>query len=397
MKVTLDLSEHWYIKGGIWRYGTSLARELVRILPPENVRLVCFDRVPPDRVRDLELTGASVSAGLHRQLDRMTQIASRVTGSITGLDTARWPVRGPFATIARSGLGSADVWHFLSRVRVTRGSTPLVGTIHDLTAILFPEAYTQKPGEYVAFLNAHRDNCERVIAVSDATKRDLVRIAGFDPGKIDVVYHGIDLEAFNDVPQSDTEVLSRYGLIGGGYFLSVGTLEPRKNLDLLVDAYLAARDLGKFETPLVIVGALGWKMDPFMKRVTDPQISNHVRILGFVPDRDLAALYRGAFAFAYLSLYEGFGFPPLEAMACGAPVIASNTSSLPEVVGDAGILVNPTSVKEIVEALLAVLENQDLREKLRQQGLRRAREFTWNRTAHQTLAVYERGQKSFRG
>jgi glycosyltransferase involved in cell wall biosynthesis len=173
------------------------------------------------------------------------------------------------------------------------------------------------------------------------------------------------------------------------YILYVGSIEPRKNLLRLVEAYAQLRRWSQHWN-LVIVGSRNlWKSSPVAIKVASMGLQSNVRFTGFVPDEDLPALYNGADLFCYLSLYEGFGLPVLEAMACGTPVITSNTSSLPEVAREAALLVNPYQVEDIVVAMRAVLSNHNLAQDLRERGLRRAAQFSWDRTARETIAVYQ--------
>ncbi|MGQ0603952.1 MAG: glycosyltransferase family 4 protein, partial [Anaerolineales bacterium] len=172
------------------------------------------------------------------------------------------------------------------------------------------------------------------------------------------------------------------------FILYVGTIEPRKNLNTLLEAYAVLRrslpDVG-----LVIAGGKGWLYDDFFARLRALSLEPHVTLTGYVPEADLPALINCAEVFAYPSVFEGFGLPPLEAMACGVPVIASNASSLPDVVGEAGLLLAPKDVRAWVEALSGVLVNPALRDDLRARGLRRAQSFTWQAAAQKTLAVYQ--------
>jgi len=188
--------------------------------------------------------------------------------------------------------------------------------------------------------------------------------------------------------ESVDPALKRY-VIERPYILYVGSLEKRKNLPRLLEAYAYLREtLPGWK--LVIVGGRKWKSDPIYKAVQRLGLEPHVIFTGFVAEEDLPALYNGADLFVFPSLYEGFGLPVLEAMACGTPVVTSNTSSLPEVAGEAALLVAPTDVKAIAAAMQRVLSEPDLAAELRRRGLERASQFSWERTARETLAVYER-------
>ena len=263
-----------------------------------------------------------------------------------------------------------------------------VATIHDLGYLAFP-------GEHPPATRLLRDaanrwsaaRARRVIAISAATQRDLVRCYGTPLEKIDVVHHGHD-PAFRSVLDRGLleAVRARHGL-DVPYVLFVGTLHPRKNLERLLRAF--DRVVGRVQQPLTLAlaGGIGWHEGRLRRALAALRAPDRVRVLGYVPDQDLPALMSGALALAFPSLYEGFGLPALEAMACGTPVLASNTSSLPEVVGDAGLLVGPLDVDAIANGLERLVQDADLRRELAARGLSRAAGFTWERAARATLAV----------
>jgi len=260
-----------------------------------------------------------------------------------------------------------------------------VVTIHDLGYLAFPEAHTARRRLELDLstrwcLRAAR----RVIAISQATRNDLVRHYRADPERVAVVYHGLGraFRPLND-PQQIAAIRARYAL-DAPYFLYLGTIQPRKNLARLIDAF--ARSVAR-ETLLVIAGRRGWLSEPIARRAAELGLTHRVRFPGYVPDADLPALLGGALAFVFPSLYEGFGMPVLEAMACGAPVLTSTTSALPEVAGDAALLVDPGDTDAIAAALGRLAADESLRADLRARGLARAAGFTWERCARDTLAV----------
>lgn len=226
----------------------------------------------------------------------------------------------------------------------------------------------------------------RVITISEASHRDIVTLYGVDPDKV-VVTPLAAAKQFR--PVSDDEVArvrSKYRL-GAIYVLSVGNILPRKNIGRLVEAFsMIAASIENVQ--LVIVGRSAWKGSEVEQRVRQLGLTGRVRFLGYVPDEDLPALYSGAQVFCFPSIHEGFGLPVLEAMACGTPTIASNASSLPEVVGDAGLLFPPDSVTEMAAMLRLVLLDPELRLTLASKGTRRAASFSWDRTAQRTEDVY---------
>jgi glycosyltransferase involved in cell wall biosynthesis len=266
-----------------------------------------------------------------------------------------------------------------------------VATVHDL-------GYLKFPGEHPRATRLLRDaanrwsaaRARRVVAISAATKVDLVRHYRTPPEKVSVVRHGHDpaFRPIHDPDQLDA-VRARHGL-DGPYILFVGTLQPRKNLERLLQAF--DRVVGRLGQPLTLVlaGGIGWQEGRLQRALMSLSAPDRVRVLGYVPDADLPALMNGALALAFPSLYEGFGLPPLEAMACGTPVLASNTSSLPEVVGDAGLLVDPLDVEAIATGLERLARDAELRRDLAERGLARAAGFTWERAARETLDILEK-------
>jgi glycosyltransferase involved in cell wall biosynthesis len=222
--------------------------------------------------------------------------------------------------------------------------------------------------------------------VSETTRRDVVTRYGIPPERVRVVYHGVN-PRFKPVRLAASQQIKDKYQLPDQYILAVGTIEPRKNLVVLLEAYHVLRQHNP-DLQLVIAGKRGWHSEPFFERLQTLGLTDQVKLLGFVPDEDLPALYNFAEAFAFPSIYEGFGLPVLEAMACGTPVVCSNTSSLPEVAGEAALLLAPTDTRGWSTALQQVLDNPALRADLRQRGLRQAAQFTWAETAQQTLALY---------
>ena len=270
-----------------------------------------------------------------------------------------------------------------------------VATVHDLGFRFFPEAHKTFDRLYLDLstrFNAR--SAAAVLADSQATKDDLVRFTGVAADRVTVVHLGRDETL---APEQDpgrlAEVQQRLGIARPGqsaprYVLYVGTLQPRKNLERLVDAFAAARQQHP-DLALVLAGRRGWLADPIFARVEALGLHDWVCFPGYVDGADLPALFSGALCFAFPSLYEGFGFPALEAQACGAPVLASNTSSLPEVAGDGALLVDPLDTDAIAAGLLRLAGEPALRERLRAAGFANLRRFSWQRCARETLAVLE--------
>lgn len=268
---------------------------------------------------------------------------------------------------------------------------PSVVTLHDFSWWHYPEFH---PQERIRLMNKQMPDtyrrAHRFITDSHFVKQEAIEIAGLSAEMIDVVPLGVD-DAYK--PRSEQEakhVLKKYGLKYGSYALTVSTLEPRKNLVRLLQAYeLLPRNLKK-QYPLVLVGVKGWHTDQVQPLAERLECSGDLIRLGYVHENDLPYLYAGARAFVFASLHEGFGLPPLEAMASGVPVVCSDTTSLPEVVGEAACLVTPQDTESITVALECVLSDALLRNELIRKGLRQAAPFTWSRCIDDTISVYQK-------
>ena len=283
-----------------------------------------------------------------------------------------------------------DVYHEPNYLAF-RFSGPTVITVHDLSWIRHPD--THPKARLAAMSRYFPRSLERAAAIlTDCgfVKQELVEVFGVPPEKIHPVLLGVSPEFFPHDPTECRAFLAEQGLIFGQYVLSVGTLEPRKNIPALIDAYSMLPAGLQRLFPLVLVGMRGWLTSSLEARMKPLVERGVIKPLGYVADTVMPLIYSGAAAFVFPSLYEGFGLPPLEAMACGVPVISSLSSSLPEVVGDAGILVDPQDVEAIADSLRRVLEDRTFAEGLARQGIRRAAAFSWRRTAAETIAVYRR-------
>jgi glycosyltransferase involved in cell wall biosynthesis len=285
-----------------------------------------------------------------------------------------------------------DLYHAPHYVLPAAVSCSSVVTIHDCIHLMFPQYLPNRVAYAYAraqmWTAAHRSDC--ILTVSDASKRDILHLFNIPPEKIVVVYNAIDAH-FSVTPADDAvaRVRERYQL-DHRFVLYVGNIKPHKNLVRLIEAFNALRTGELEDVKLLIIGDEISKLPALRRAVHRHKLHKHVRFLGYVPDDQLAVLYRLAAVFVFPSLYEGFGLPPLEAMASGTPVVTSNVSSLPEVVGDAAILVNPHDVDSIVDGLRLVLTDPARAADMRRRGLERAREFSWERSVARTLEVYKR-------
>lgn len=260
-----------------------------------------------------------------------------------------------------------------------------VMTVHDLGVEYLPKMHQLKQQLYLKYITRYQlASATGLIAVSKATKEDLVKRAGINPEKISVVYEGYDKKLFKPVKQEIVRNRLKYFDIEvGKYFLFVGTIQPRKNLERLIQAF--SKTTG---TNLVIAGSKGWLSEAIYKLPRKLSIEDRVKFLGYVPEKDLPALYSGAQALVFPSLFEGFGLPILEAQACGCPVITSNISSMPEVAGKGALYVNPYSVDDIVKGMERV-QSTGYRVQLIKNGFENIKRFSWEKCAAQTLEVLE--------
>lgn len=282
-----------------------------------------------------------------------------------------------------------DVFHSPMHVLPVVCPTRSVVTIHDLTFMLYPETFPSLQRRYLEFCTRRAvEKADAVIAVSECTRQDIIRLLDGEPERVFTTVEAADDSFVPASSEKIEEIRHRYAM-GDLSVLYVGTLEPRKNIPTLLSAFDRVRKAIGSDCGLVLAGGKGWLYDEVFRRIEALGLEDSVRLIGYVPKEDLPALYSGATAFVYPSLYEGFGLPPLEAMACGTPVITSNASSLPEVVGDAGIMVDPHSVEELADAILKVLCDADIRQQMISRGLERAKGFSWQETARRTLKVYE--------
>jgi glycosyltransferase involved in cell wall biosynthesis len=301
-----------------------------------------------------------------------------------------WPaqslIRVPVATPLAARAHRADLLHMTTYVAPPWSPCPMVVTIHDLSFLEYPRAFSWRVRNMLRTLvPGSLARAARVIAVSEWTKQDLVRRYGVPAEKI-VVTPEAPPPGFRRLADAP-----RFALPPGvaePFVLAVGNLEPRKNLVRLIQAFgLTVRQHG-FTGQLVLVGQAHRRAGDARLAARDAGVESRVVFTGFVSRDDLTLLYNRASLFVYPSLYEGFGLPPLEAMACGCPVVASNVTALPEVLGDAALLVNPLAVEALAEAMAAVLERPELAASLREKGRQRAARYSWEATAARTREVY---------
>ncbi len=285
--------------------------------------------------------------------------------------------------------GPIDLFHSPDFVLPpVRGDIPTLLTVHDLSFIHYPDTFTPS---LIRFLNdavpRSVARATHILADSQATKDDLQQLWQVPADKITVLYSGVD-ERFRPVPQPAklAEVRQRYAIPDAPYLLALSTIQPRKNYQMLIRAFRpVAQD---WPHNLVIGGGKGWLFEQILAEVEAQDLTGRVHFIGYVNDHDLPALYSGAALFLYPSLYEGFGLPPLEAMACGVPVLLANNSSLPEVAGDAALLLSPHDEAAWSQAIHRLLLDSGRRAQMVAAGFQQARQFTWRKAGRQLRTLY---------
>lgn len=282
----------------------------------------------------------------------------------------------------------ADVYHepnFLA----FKCNAPTIITVHDLSWIRYPQTH---PPERVRAMNKYFEPGLRraalILTDSEFVKHELMDVFGVQPGLIRTVPLGVEPWFRPRSAEETLPVLSRHSLIHGQYLLAVGTLEPRKNLQVALRAYLQLAPQARWRYPLVLVGMKGWHTSELEEQIAPLLQTGEVRQLGYLSREEMATVIAGALTLIYPSIYEGFGLPPLEAMACGVPVIASEVSSLPEVVGDTGLLINPHDAEAVAQAIQRLITDPGARQHLAQKALARSGEFTWEKCVAQTIDAY---------
>ncbi len=370
MRVCINASPAVHHIAGLGRYTQELMAALMAV-DSENEYVAFYNR-PSE-------------AEVDPPLERLPHLT-------TNLPTKPWRMSALLAHLARVSqdrlFPGVDLFHATDHLLPRLSRVKGVFTVHDLIFRFYPETHKPLNRWFLTFMMPRfLQAADGVIAVSECTKKDIVRLYGPDEGNIRVIYEGVNPHFRPEPTEVTAAARERYGL-SERFILCVSTIEPRKNLTSLLEAYHVLRNQGT-ENKLVIVGKKGWLYESFFRRLRELGLENEVIFPGFVPDEDLPALYSAADLFVFPSLYEGFGLPVLEAMACGAPVVTSNTSSLPEVAGEAALLVDPTSVEELAGDMRRVLEKEELREELRAKGPKQAAKFRWENAARETLSVYE--------
>ena len=369
MRIAIDAHSVGTELGGNESYATNLIEALAEIDSVNHYTLYVTRR-----------------EALERFNNRWPNFAVRATLPHTPL------IRIPLTLSAELRKNPVDILH----VQFTAppfAPCPVVATIHDLSFEHLPQTFKRRSLMQLRLTVRHTArNAAHIITLSEYSRRDIMETYGIAPERISVTPASAPASF---APVTDEKELARvrdlYG-IKGDYVLSVGSIQPRKNLSRLIAAYsnLRRAQPGGKLPQLVLVGKCAWLYDETLRTIKDLEVSNSVVLTGYVPEDDLPALYSGALFFVYPSYFEGFGLPPLEAMKCGAAVIVGNKTSLPEIVGDAGVLVDPFDVNDVACAMERLMRDSSFRSQLQAKGLERAKLFDWRETARTTLAIYEK-------
>lgn len=371
-----------YRSAGVSNYCRNLLTAMGKLVAPQAQTEAGFPSTP--------------SAGPPIRLSAFVGDRGFHATGITTLTTAL-PVERPLARIlweqlalpAHLGRLHADVQHGLVNVLALAAPIPGVVTVHDLSFVRLPDKFPAAKRFYLTRLcRASVERAARVIAVSRQTADDLIRFFQLPAHKIDVIHNGVEAR-FQPSNAVQSATFRRAKGLPERFFLFVGTLEPRKNLESLLSAFARFHTLPAYrDIHLVMAGGKGWFFEDIFRRVTELGLEDCVHFPGFVPDSELPAWYGAATAFVYPSLFEGFGLPVLEAMACGTPVVCSRAGSLLEIVGEAAITAPATDGDSWVAALTLIASQEQLRSQLREMGPARAAHFSWDATARHTLELY---------
>jgi glycosyltransferase involved in cell wall biosynthesis len=377
-RIAIDFTAGAWQGAGIGRYTRELIGEVLRSAPA-GYRFVLFYAAgwPGTRVpyaHDIEalqqLRPGTVMRPIPVPERRLTQFWHRL----------RVPLRVEWL------IGAFDLLHAPDFV-LAPTAMPGIVTIHDLSYLVHPECAVPGVARYLrAAVPPSLARAAAIFADSVATQRDLTTYYGIDPARIDVVYAAVSAR-FQPLPDAVTAPIRRKYELPAQFILAGGTLEPRKNYVRLFQAYARARQRQELP-PLVVFGRRGWMYEDILQAPARLGIADAVRFIDYLDDNDLPAVYNLAWAFVYPSLYEGFGLPPLEALACGTPTLVSNVSSLPEVVGNAALMVDPTDVDALAHQLIRLITDDDTRATMRTSGPVQAQSFSWATAAQSVLRQY---------
>ncbi len=365
MRVGIDARLVYYSQAGIGQYIIHLVNGLANVDQENEYVLLQSRKDDTTILKEQNFKRVSLWTPSHHRLERYSLNVELV----------------------RLGL---DVLHSPDFIPPHRPSCRSVITVHDLAFLLYPHFLTKESARYYGHIDQAVRWTDQIIAVSESTRNDTLQHLGVPDDKITVVYEAAN-PIFQPVPRdvARDQVRNRHG-VDGPYVLFVSTIEPRKNVPTLLRAMWQLMECYKEDVRLVLAGGKGWLFEDTFAVVKELGLDGRIHFVGRVTSEDLLYLYNAAEMLAHPAFYEGFGLPPLEAMACGLPAVVSDVASLPEVVGDAGLLIDPHDVDELTVAMWRVLNDTQLREEMREKGLRQAARFSWERAARETMTIYRR-------
>lgn len=404
MKIAFDITDLYVAQAGVFFYRFNLIKALLELdwskydlflLDYYPIHGGWLDRPEVDALETPHSPLLHVQGVRHRKIARLSIMKppglrqmAQLIDNVLMKSWGQW-AKNVMNRELDTALAETDVLFASDMVQHAQQGLKTVVTIYDMTTFLFPEYHTEETlaiqKEKYQFA---QEEADAVIAISKSAKEDIINHLGIEAERIHVVYAGVT-HNFRPLPAEQVSAtIAQWQLTPNEYILHVGTIEPRKNLVNLIRAYYEVWQKRPLSTPkLVLAGIKGWFYKDVFTVVEELGLKNNVYFTGRVAEADLPALYNGALFFIYPSLYEGFGMPPLEAMACGVPVITSNISSLPEVIGEAGILINPQDIADMITAIEQLIDNEPKRNELSSASLARAKLFSWEQTAQKTLAI----------
>lgn len=378
MRIAIDGIPLLTPKTGIGKYTFELSKALGQLRSAPTVR-ICYGIHWSRRLRRPSQTSAAAMAGESAS----KQMFGWVPGALK--DWIKKQVCKAEIAVHRP-----DVFHATNYVS-NQCDIPTVATIHDLSFLRYPEMHPAERLDWLASgLSRTIQQAGHIIADSRFTKKEIISLLGVPENKVSTVHLGVSNSFRVRDQRTVAEHIRAYDLKPQGYILSVGTIEPRKNMLLLLRAYESLPSSLRARWPLVTVGLEGWKHGEVSKSMEKLTQNGGLRPLGFVPEEQIPYIYNGAALFVYPSIYEGFGLPPLEAMASGVPTVVSDRTSLPEIAGNAAIYVNPDDPNALAEVIRTLLEDSKKRIKISGLGLRRAAQFTWEACADKTYRIYQK-------
>ncbi len=366
MRIAIDARLSYRFQGGITQYTLNLVRALAAIDQQNSYTI------------------------FQRSADQRTIVSQKNFRRVSLHTPAHHPLEQYILSLELLTHSAIDMIHWTDFIPPFYYRRPSVITVHDLHFLLYPHFLTRDSAKYYGLIDRAVRRADHIIAVSKATKQDLIRLTGTPRKKITVIYEAAESIYFPIQNQEALERIRHKHHLPEKYILFVGTIEPRKNLKTLIRAYQMLIANYKIDVDLAIAGKPGWLYDDVHQLVQELSLQERVHFLGRVSTADLPLLYNAAQMFTLPSFYEGFGLPPLEAMACGIPVIVSDTSSMPEVVGDAALRVEPEDTEGFAVAMHRLMTEQDLRQDMIAKGQKRVKAFSWERAAQETLAVYHK-------